>query len=500
MPANPLQAALDMRPSAPSTQAKATLGYQRPTQSTLDIPIQTFAVWDSVQLVQAALTDLEQGVFLNASILCDAMGRDSRITATMYARVNGLLSLPLDFTPGIDNAKGKQVVEDLRVAWPKIFPGGTLAQLLRWGRLCGAAPGQLTWANVDSPSSKQWLPTLKVWHPQFITWRWDWRDFQVVTMSDGIQRLQTGLGNWTLYTPNGRYPAWQTGLVRGLAIPFLIRWWALRDWARWSEKHGLPIFGAIVPKGADEAIKERFFNSLSAIGTENTVKLEQDSARPGGSFDVKLLEPQANSWAGFKGLVNQQDADIAITVLGQNLTTEVNQGSRAAAEVHDQVRSDFKKADADSLAQHIRDEILRPWAAFNYGDPELAPTPKWTVDQPQDSKKIADTALSVSTALSNFKNAGSPVDDRALLDELGIPTLSKAAAAKLLADKATADAKSASDAQALAATKAAGQGTPPAAGQTPPGKPAQMGEDVTSMASKVDPPMPRAAVEGQPLA
>jgi phage gp29-like protein len=400
MPANPLQAALDMRPPTPGAKTKARMGYERPATPTLDIPLQTFSVWDSVQLVQAALTDLENGLFLNASILCDAMGRDDRITATLSARINGLLALPLDFTPGIDNAKGKKVAEDLKACWGQIFPEGELSQLLKWGRLAGAAPGELTWSNVKAPgegSGKRWLPKLKVWHPQFLSWRWDWRDFSINTATEGIQRVETGRGRWTLYTPSGRYPAWQSALVRGLAIPFLIRWWAYRDWARYSEKHGLPIFKAMVPKNADRDIKERFFNSLAALGNENTVKLEQGSKEE-GQFDIGLLEPTANTWEAFKGLIEQCDSSIAILLLGQNLTTEVKGGSLASAKVHERVRGDFLAADAGSLATFIREEVLKPWAAFNYGDPELAPTPKWAIDPPEDTQKTAATALAAGQA------------------------------------------------------------------------------------------------------
>ena len=506
MAANPLQKALDMRPATPGAKSRSRLGYERQTTSTLDIPIQTFGVWDSVQLIQGALSDLEQGTFLNASVLCDAMGRDDRITATLSARVNGLLALPLEFKPGVDSAKGQKVAEDLEDSWERIFPDGELAQLLKWGRLVGAAPGEITWSTVNAPnggSGKRWLPRLKVWHPQFLQWRWDWRDYSLVTMSEGVVQLEVGQAHWALYTPSGRYPAWQSGIVRALAIPFLIRWWAYRDWARYSEKHGLPIFKAQVPKGADDDIKRLFFNSLSALGSENTVKLETgDPAQ--GIFNIELLEPVANTWAGFQGLIEQCNSSIAILLLGQNLTTEVQGGSRAAATVHERVRSDFIQADSRTLATFIREQILKPWAAFNYGDAELAPHPVWEVDPPEDTQKTAQTLLALGQAFGAMKDAGAPLDVRAVLEQLAIPMLTEAQHEQSLQDEADRNTAAAAAAAQAAASAEQGAGSGDAADD---GEGSGDSDDAGSGTGdakekdvaepKIDPPMPKPALEGQ---
>jgi phage gp29-like protein len=360
-----LAQALSFSPAG--SKDKLVKGYARAQQPTLDIPVQAFSVWDSVQLVQGALTDLENGTFLNAAILCDATGRDDRISATLAARVNGVLSLPLEFEAGIDgSAKADAVAKEAEAQWPSMFPESELSKLIRWGRFVGIAPGEIVWNTRDTAAGKRWIPKLEVWHPQFLTWRWDWRDYALITQSDGVQRMGDSPGRWFTYCPNGRYLAWQTGLIRALAIPFLIRWWAYRDWARYSEKHGMPIFKAVVPKKADEIVKERYFNSMAALGAENTIKCEQDETT-GRGYDAQLLEPTANTWAGFQGLINQCDSSIAILMLGQNLTTEVKGGSRSAAEVHERVRADFLRADAVTLSSFLRESVLKPWAAFNFG-------------------------------------------------------------------------------------------------------------------------------------
>lgn len=408
-----------------TTKPKTVKGYFRKEERSLDVPAQSLSIWDSVPMVQGALAQLEDGDFRSAALLCDALGRDDRVTATLDARINGVLSLPLDFEAGIeDNERAAAVAEEIKASWTSMFPEDVVAKLLQWGRLIGVAPGELVWKTEDTAKGKRWMPTMTVWHPQNLFWNWAWRDYAIVTQGDGIQKMGDAPGQWFLYTPKGRYLAWYAGLIRALAIIYLIRWWAYRDWARYSEKHGLPIVKAKVPKEADEEIKETYFESLAALGTENTIKCEVGN-KDEASFDAELIEPVANTWAGFQGLIQQCDSSIAIVVLGQNLTTEVKQGSRAAAGVHERVRADFLRSDAVTLATFLRDQVLKPYAAFNYGDAELAPWPRWQTDPPTDVKDNAAAALSLGQAINQFKTASAPVNERELLEQSGVPTYSE---------------------------------------------------------------------------
>lgn len=422
MAAKDLSAALSFTPEQPE---KLVEGYIRRTQPTLDAPVQAFSVWDSVQLVQSALNELENGNFKSAALLCDATNRDERITAVFDARINGVLSLPLTFEPGIkENDKAAKAAEELEASWTSMFPECEITKLLKWGRIVGIAPGELVWKNEKRPEGTRWTPTLQVWDPQFVYWNWTWRDYAILTQEDGIQKMGDKPGQWFVYSPKGRYLAWKTGLIRALAIIFLIRWWAYRDWARYSEKHGLPIVKAIVPKGADKQVKDQYFGALAMLGTENTIKCEQ-GGKGEAKFDAELLEPTANTWAGFKALIEQCDSSIAILVLGQNLTTEVKGGSYAAAGVHERVRADFLHSDAETLSSFLREQVLKPWAAFNFGDPELAPWPVWQTDAPENAKDVSQSGLTAGQALTALRGADAPVDEREFLQGLGIPLLSE---------------------------------------------------------------------------
>lgn len=219
----------------------------------------------------------------------------------------------------------------------------------------------------------------------------------------------------------GEYRGWMSGAVRALAIPWLVRQYAHRDWARYSEAHGMPLRGAKVPVTASEIDKENFYRQIANIGVETTIQLPQ--GMDGQSFGVDLIEAAAGNWEAFERLIVKCDTNIACAVLGQNLSTEVEKGSYAAATAHQQVRQDYLEADAETLATTLHQQLLKPWAAFNFGDPDVAPWPTWDATPPEDKAQNATTLQAVTGAVEKLLSLGVPLDVRALAEQYQIPLL-----------------------------------------------------------------------------
>lgn len=354
----------------------------RPDQKTFrDLPIRTFTDW-SVSDVKSALSELEYGSFARAAMMVDAMGRDDRIGGVLDTRAKGVLGLPLGFEPPEDG-KGEAIVEDLEGNWWTMAAEDDLEELLKWGIMLGVVPGELVWEFGE-----QWIPRVKVWHPQYLEYRWDERRYYIHT-ADGPVPIELGNGKWVLFTPGGGSRPWMGGLVRRLAIPWLIRNFALRDWARYSEVHGLPIRKARVPSNSKKEDKDRFLSQVADLGNESVILTPFDENAKGDEkgFDLLLEEAKGESWEGFERLLGKCESCIAITVLGQNLTTEVTGGSYAAANVHANVRQDYIEADTNGLSTTLREQAVTWWAEFNHGNRELAPWPKWkTTPPPEDGK------------------------------------------------------------------------------------------------------------------
>lgn len=367
----------------------------------------------SVQFVRAILAQLSIGQFYSPAQLVDLMRRDDRISGVWDTRLNGLLGSPVDFEHSGDGRRTK-LVDELKEIFPDICSTYALSQLLAWARWLGVGIGQLVWDRKEN----RWCPYLKVWHPRFVYWNWGERQYHVIT-EEGDVPVTPGDGQWVLLTPWGPVRGWMYSQIRTLSILWLMRQWAMRDWARYSEVHGLPIRKAIVPKDAADDEKQRFVSELARIGSEATVRVPQGA--DGDKFDVVLTEAMGKSNESFEMLLKRLDMSIAIAVLGQNLTTEVTGGSYAAANVHDRIRIDFLKSDARCLEQCVRDQILKPWASINYGDPELAPKPCWYVQTTEDKTQFAQAFMNISLGLEKLQASGMNVDLETLAEKVGIP-------------------------------------------------------------------------------
>ncbi|MBI2388651.1 MAG: DUF935 family protein [Deltaproteobacteria bacterium] len=376
----------------------------------------------SKEEVDAALQNHELGQFMQSALLADAMTRDDAFDAVLSTRVLGLLALPRNVEPSleVDPRRGRKAARLIDEKYDQIFPRSTLAELLKWAIVLGFALAQIVWHPNDDAT--EWLPELQVWHPSFVYYRYDLRKFIALT-TEGPVLIEPGDGQWLLFTPFGTDRGWMSGAIRSIAIPWLARLYAWRDWQRWSELYSLGVRKAIAPANADENDKERFFDQVTALGAETTVLVTQ--ALSGEKYDLEMLWPNAQGTAdGFERLMNKCESRIAIRLLGQNLTTEVRSGSLAAARVHENVKLELLQFDDRALSEDLRAQVLRPYCRFNFaGGDVLAPRLGRKTAPTEDRKNEADTLSGAASALASLIAAGVPVDIRAYAERFGVPLL-----------------------------------------------------------------------------
>lgn len=362
--------------------------------------------------VRSALNLLQGGTFSQAAYLADAILGDDRAQAAFGTRTDGVLGLPLKFTSAGDTAQAQQVAELVDAIWWTIAPEDALNQLLTYGRLLGAAVAELVWQTETGEA----LPVLKVWHPGLlrhdsVAERW------LLRTSTGEITITPGDGKWLLYAPYGERRPWTKAMIRGLAIPWAAKMYAVQDWQRYSERHGAPILSGTTPEGITDAERRDFLEGLQALASESHIVL------PAG-YDVKLVEAAAKSHEAFEKLIAWADTALTIGILGQNLTTQVEGGSLAAAQVHENIRRDLIRSDAETLATALRQQVLTWWAEFNLGDRELAPWPKWQTESSADRAADAGVYETLSRALPGLLTAGvdiTPIAEQYGLTLVGLP-------------------------------------------------------------------------------
>lgn len=424
--------------------------------------------------VDAILGQHAQGWMARTAYLCDEVMTDDRVAGVVETRVGGLTSADVEFCPAADRRKERKIselvggVDDSRGLWPQMVPQAALFDVLKWGLLIGIGYGQIIW---DRRSTKEWKARLCPWHPQFLRWDWQARRFLVQTANYGDMVLpdpeedlerepfDPSKPTWFVWTPRGLQLGWLNGMIRSLAHLYLMRQWDYRDWARSNERNGMGIIKAEVPRWAKPEDQQRFFEQLSNIGSEAAVAVPVGAANE-GSFDLKIVEAMSRNWETFKEFKATIDVDIAVRILGQNLTTQVDGGSRAAEQGHELIRLDKALEDA-AIGNAFSMQLLRPWAEANFGDPNLAPTARYRVEPPTDLKKIGDSYKALGDGLAAMVLAEPRVDVVEILTTEGVPLISEE-------EFAAQEAIAAEDAQAQADQQAAdgvlgagGDGAPP---------------------------------------
>ncbi len=385
-------------------------GSARASQVFRDLPISPLHAEWTVDAINRALIAHQEGHFQASGLLIDAITGDDRVQSALGSRVGALLGLPTTYEQATSDSGG-ECLAAWKEAWPEciapIEQGDVTDQIKKTAHMAGFAVAELVWDTESTP----WRPYLKPWATSHIYYDAFYRSLVALT-EDGPEIVTPGDGKWFVHAPSGVWRSWMSGLVRPLSLPWFLRCLARRDWARYSERHGMPLLLAEMPAVADAEDKKRFESSLVSMGTEAVVTLPQ--GLDGEGFDVRLLEAASQSWEGFDRLITRCDSGITLCVQWQNLTTEVKEGSQAAARVHGDVKQTAIVLDERSWADDVQSQVARPFALYNFGDARRAPRTGRDVTPLED--KIAETSAleSFGRALTAILASGTPVDVPAL--------------------------------------------------------------------------------------
>lgn len=369
----------------------------------------------TVEAVRGALYAHEAGDFSRSAMLVDHIWRDDRFYSTLQTRILASLTLPfrVDAPEGYeDNARAKSLAKNVKGWWFDSIPEAVLGEVLKWEIPMGFAIGENVW-GYDEEAGEVRLVEHKIHHPQFIRWSEQKKKFLLRTLDKGEIEVTPGDGRWVLWTSSASERPWMVGAIRALAIPFLIRTFNRRDWARRGEVESLGVRKAGVPDNADPAVVKKFLADVAKLGSETTLKLP-----PGYTFDIAALDTGAVDF--FERLNAHCDTGITLTLLGQNLTTQIEGGSYAAASVHARVQLDRITSDVAMLATVARKQIVAWWGKYNFANFKraMAPWPRYDATPAEDVQKVAQGFLTLGQALETLERVG--VDISPLVERFGL--------------------------------------------------------------------------------
>ena len=388
---------------------------ERPQERSLrvayrDISIPTIQNAWAVEDIRAALGGHVAGIFAGTSQLWDSILGDARVKATLGARIASLLSRPVRVTPADDSEEAREIADAWRPIANRIWRCSDLAQIQVATLGMGFGTAEILW--TDAPDGT-WVPELRFWNARYTYYDFLAREYVAATQ-DGPVVVAPGSGKWLLHVPWGAYRGWLMGSVRGIAEPWALRHFSFRDMARFCEVHGAPWVLAETPFAADPDQRAKFAADVANAGAGMAILIGKGAA-PEQSYGVSLVEAKDTSHPVFPAMIDICNTEITLELLGQNLTTEVDQGSQAAATVHAGVKDDFIVRDSVSWHETIYRDLAVPFADLNHGRPDLAPIT--TLDDTAEAERsaIADMLAKLGSSISMFASGGVRFRDAAKL-------------------------------------------------------------------------------------
>lgn len=198
----------------------------------------------------------------------------------------------------------------------------------------------------------------------------------------------------------------RNGLARVAMWVFMLKSYSLKDWMAFLDVYGIPWRIGKWHAGASETDKRALLRAVANIASDGAAIVPE-------SMIIELLEAKTSSHTdAFERLCKYLDGQISKLVLGQTMTTD-DGASLSQAKIHDEVRRDLLRADADELAATVQRDLIEPFVHFNHGAPPNG-LPRFTlpVIEPEDLR-----ALMVVTG--QFVDRGGRVSMAEVRDKLG---------------------------------------------------------------------------------
>jgi phage gp29-like protein len=314
--------------------------------------------------------------------LYDELERDGQVFATLQTRRLALLGRRWEVDPADDTPAAARAAEMVGAALSSLGVE-RLAEALFDALLKGLAIVELIWEPADGLV----LPVVaKARDPRRFAFRAEpdsrgriGYPLRLLTRTQPLEGEPVPERKFVVHRVGARYDnPWGLGLGHRLFWPVFFKRQGVAFWLSGLEKFGQPTALGRYPNGTPEAEQKKLLAALQAIATDAGV------AVPEGMV-IELLEAKrSGTFDAYEGLARYMDEDIAKMILGQTLTTQVGaSGSRALGEVHNDVRLEITKGDADLLSATLNATLVRWIVEVNMPG---APPPRlwWDVSEPDD--------------------------------------------------------------------------------------------------------------------
>ena len=372
-----------------------------------------WSTYPSVGLTPNRLAEIfreaDQGdVYRQVELFEEMEEKDAHLAALMQTRKLAVLSKDYEVLPYSKSPEDQQISEFVGEAVYAIpnLEEALLDLLDAVGK--GFALAELIWEVAGGRAQVtelKWIPQKKATFreslsPRLLTPKAPWQGEEPPPWKVIYHRYKARSGY-----------ASRAGVLRVVGWMYLLKNFALKDWAAFNEVFGMPLRLGKYDPAASQADREALVRAVRNLGSDAAGVISK-------ATEIEFVE--AGSQGGkanpYQSMAEFCNREMSKAVLGQTLTTDTTgaTGTYAAATVQAQVRRDLVEADAQALATTLREQLLRPLVGFNFGWDRPVPWFRFRYEEEEDLKTLSEV-------YRNLAALGVPLSAEHLAERFGIP-------------------------------------------------------------------------------
>lgn len=310
----------------------------------------------------------------------DELKRDAHAGAILGKRKLAVTARPWQVNPASDKRADKKAAELVTSALKRLRFNNVRKRLLE-ATLKGYAVSEIMWGIVDG-----WvMPTRIVARdPRRFVFGLD-GELRLRTPSNMIDGEEMPDRKFIVHRRGADDDSpYGTGVGGMLFWPVFFKRNTITFWLTFADKFGNPTPIGKYPNGDDGTLRNKLLAAMQAIAQESGIAIPEGTV-------IELLEAQRSGSADtYEKLVRYMDEQMSKAVLGETMSTTAaatGLGSNQAS-VHNDVRLEVAKDDADELDETLTDTVVKWIVEFNMpgaGLPEL----QTVFEEPEDQTSMA---------------------------------------------------------------------------------------------------------------
>ncbi|MBW1991017.1 MAG: DUF935 domain-containing protein [Deltaproteobacteria bacterium] len=353
--------------------------------------------------------EADQGIVQRQMELFEEMEeKDAHLASLLQTRKLAVLNLDYEVLPYAKTPEDERIAERVGELVYRIpdLEGAFLDLLDAIGK--GFALVEIMWAmegGLARVSELRWIPQKKVTFvedlkPRLLTAEKPWEGEEFPPWKVIYHRYKARSGYDT-----------RAGVLRVVGYMYLLKNYALKDWAAFNEVFGMPLRLGKYDPMASPADREALIQAIRSLGSDAAGVISKNT-------EIEFVEATSRLTGTnpYQVMAEFCNREMSKAILGQTLTTDTAgaTGTYAAAQVHAQVRRDLVEADAQALAQTLREQLLRPLTGFNFGWDKPAPWFRFRFEEEEDLKTLSEV-------YRNLADLGVPLSLEHVAERFGLP-------------------------------------------------------------------------------